>query len=136
MAAALIPLLSTILPGILDKVIPDKNAAAKAQAEIITQAAGALERSDDRQSDINKQEAATGKGGWRDLAARLCIYSLGYAWLAHPLATWVLAIVAALTGAKIPPLPAIEVELQYTMLTGMLGLAGIRMMDLRNGTRR
>ena len=136
MAAALIPLLSTILPGILDRVVPDKNAAAKAQAEIIAQVAGATERSDERQTEINKAEVSNGKGGWRDQAARLCIYSLGYAWLGHPLATWVLSIVATIMGKGIPALPIIDVELQYTMLIGMLGLAGVKMADLKNGTRR
>ncbi len=136
MAAALIPLLSTILPGILDKVIPDKNAAAKAQAEIITQATGALERSDERQAEINKAEVSTGKGGWRDQAAKLCIYSLGYAWLGNPLATWILSIVAMIAGKAIPALPTIDVELQYTMLVGMLGLASAKVIDLKNGTRR
>ena len=136
MAAALIPLLTTILPGILDKVIPDRNAAEKAANEIITQTAGALERSDERQAKVNEAEVSNGKGGWRHAAAMLCVYSLGYSWLARPAMVWVLALVEAYTGKPLPPLPVVDIEMQFTMLTGLLGLAGLRTFDLRQGTRK
>jgi hypothetical protein len=132
MIAAILPIIGTVL----DRLIPDVNARERAKAEIEQQLAGALERSDERQVKVNEAEVSNGQGGWRHQAAMLCVYSLGYAWLGHPIMSWALAIVAALTGKAVPPLPVIPVELQYTMLTSMLGLAGIKAFDLKTGTRK
>lgn len=135
----MLPALTAILPivgTVLDRLIPDVNAREQAKREIEQQLAGALERSDERQVAVNQAEVSSGAGGWRHQAALLCVYSLGYSWLGQPLLTWVLAVVTTTTGASAPPLPSIPVELQYTMLTSMLGLAGIRAYDLTKGNRK
>jgi hypothetical protein len=132
MLAAILPVIGTVL----DRLIPDVNAREAAKAEIERNLAGALERSDERQAKVNETEVSNGKGGWRHAAAMLCVYSLGYAWLGRPLATWILSLVEAFTGRVVPPLPPVDIELQFTMLTGLLGLAGLRTLDLKQGTRR
>lgn len=81
------------------------------------------------QLKVNEAEARSGKAGWRNNAGSLCIISLAYAWLLQPLATFA----AGLWGVEPPPV--VPTEMQFVMLTGMLGLGGIRAHDLRVGSR-
>jgi len=42
----------------------------------------------------------------------------------------------AVGGLEVVPPPALPGEAQYTMLLGMLGLAGVRSYDLMKGSRK
>jgi hypothetical protein len=131
----LLGLLGALLPSvekIIDRVIPDPVAAEKAKAEIRNTMFENLSSSDLAQTEVNKAEIATGKLGWRWGMGWTCVISLAYAWIVRDLIIWGMV----LSGGDItlaPPL--LDTGTQYSIVTGMLGLAGVRAYDLQKGSR-
>lgn len=134
MWAALIPLIGTIV----EKAIPDPQGQADAKLRVMELAQRgelAVLDADLRialaQTDINKVEAGTDlfRGGWRPAVGWSCVAGLVYQFLAQPLLPWL----AALFGATVPPLPAIDNETLLVLLTGMLGLGGMRTFEKVKG---
>jgi len=129
-ATALLPTLA----GILDKVIPDPEARAKAQLDLLRlQQEGQFKELDAQlqvnlaQAEINKIEAASQSGyqaGWRPLAGYACVAGLGYEFLMRPLLPWVLTV----SGIEAPPLPSLDGVL-FELIAGMLGLGTLRTAD-------
>jgi|TARA_R110002167_G_scaffold258814_2_gene465340 hypothetical protein len=126
--AALLPILGTVI----DRLVPDSAEAAKVKSEIQGKVAEAEIELAKAQIELSKEDAKSGVGGFRWGAGWLCIVSLGYSWLAHPLLGW--ALIAA--GSGVEPPPGIDPSAQYAMLTGMLGLAGVRSFDLLKHSRK
>lgn len=129
----MLPLLGAIVPlvdTIIDRVIPDKAEAERVKMEIAAQAANAEVELQKAQIELAKEDAKSGKGGYRWGAGWLAVISCGYAWLIQPLLAWV----AAAQGWTPPP--PIDPTMQYGMLMGMLGLAGVRSYDLMKGSRK
>ncbi len=126
--SALTPLLGTVI----DRVIPDEAGRAKAKMEIQQRAAEVEADIQKGILDLAKEDAKTGKWGYRWGAGWLCVISLGYAWVLRDLIIWATLI----AGLDIPAPPDLPSDAQYVMLTGMLGLAGVRSFDLSRGTRR
>jgi len=129
---ALLGAIGPIVNTLIDRLVPDTAEAEKVKLEIAAQVQTAEIELAKAQMDIAKEDAKSGKGGFRDWAGKLCILSLGYAWLVYPLLNWVIAI----SGVVIEPPPNVDPSAQYAMLTGMLGLAGVRSHDLMKGTRQ
>jgi hypothetical protein len=134
MWAALIPLIGTIV----EKVIPDPQAAADAKLRVMELAQkGELAVLDADlklalgQIEVNKAEAATDmfRGGWRPAVGWICVAGLAYQFILQPVLPWVVA----LFGAQVPPLPAIDNESLMVLLTGMLGLGGLRTFERVKG---
>jgi len=129
-AATLLPTLS----GLLDKLIPDPEARAKAQLDLLRlQQEGAFKELDVQlqvnlaQAEINKVEAASQNGfqaGWRPLAGYACVCGLGYEFLLRPLLPWCLIV----SGVEAPPLPSLDGVL-FELMFGMLGLGTLRSAD-------
>ena len=129
-ATALLPTLT----GILDKVIPDPEARAKAQLDLLRlQQEGQFKELDAQlqvnlaQAEINKIEAASQSGyqaGWRPLAGYVCVAGLAYEFLLRPLLPWALSVY----GADAPPLPSLDGVL-FELVFGMLGLGTLRTAD-------
>lgn len=129
-ATALLPTLT----GILDKVIPDPEARAKAQLDLLRlQQEGQFKELDAQlqvnlaQAEINKIEAASQSGyqaGWRPLAGYVCVAGMGYEFLLRPLLPWALSVY----GADAPPLPSLDSVL-FELVFGMLGLGTLRTAD-------
>jgi hypothetical protein len=130
MLAVLIPLLAPIIKSLIDR-IPDPAAREKAEAETNQKIIEAFLASNQAQVEVNKAEAASGRGGWRWGMGWLCVISLGYAWVARDLLAWAVRLV----DPSLPPPPGLDVAEQYTIVTGMLGLAGVRAYDLQKGSR-
>lgn len=129
----MLPILGAVLPlitTVIDRVIPDKAEAEKVKLEIAAQVQTAEIELAKAQIELAKEDAKSGKGGFRDWSGKLCIFALGYAWLVQPL----LSYLAKLGG--IEPPPEIDASAQYAMLSGLLGLAGVRSFDLAKGTRK
>jgi len=127
MIAALLPVLATVL----DKAIPDPKAKAEAQLKMMEMAQkGELAVLDADmklalgQLEVNKVEASTDmfRGGWRPATGWACVFGLIYQFLLMPLLPWFVAVV----GFSVPPLPPIDNETLLVLLTGMLGLGGLR----------
>ncbi len=134
MWAALIPLIGTIV----EKVIPDPQAAADAKLRVMELAQkGELAVLDAEmklalgQLEVNKAEATTDmfRGGWRPAVGWICVVGLAYQFILQPVLPWVVA----LFGAQVPPLPAIDNESLMVLLTGMLGLGGLRTFERVKG---
>lgn len=134
MWAALIPLIGTIV----EKVIPDPQAAADAKLRVMELAQkGELAVLDADlklalgQIEVNKAEATTDmfRGGWRPAVGWICVVGLAYQFILQPVLPWVVA----LFGAQVPPLPAIDNESLMVLLTGMLGLGGLRTFERVKG---
>lgn len=130
-ATALLPTLT----GILDKVIPDPEARAKAQLDLLRlQQEGQFKELDSQlqvnlaQAEINKIEAASQSGyqaGWLPLAGYVCVADMGYEFLLRPLLPWLLVV----TGVEgVPDLPSLDGVL-FELVFGMLGLGTLRTAD-------
>ena len=129
-ATALLPTIS----GLLDKLIPDPEARAKAQLDLLKlQQDGAFKELDAQlqinlaQAEINKVEASSQNGfqaGWRPLAGYMCVAGLGYEFLLRPLLPWALTV----SGVEAPPLPSLDGVL-FELMFGMLGLGTLRTAD-------
>lgn len=130
----LIPVLGTIF----DKIIPDPQAAAEAKLkalELAQKGELAVLDADMRlalgQMEVNKAEASTDlfRGGWRPATGWVCVAGLAYQFLIQPLLPWVFAVF----GLHVPPLPAIDNDTLMVLLTGMLGLGGLRTFERVKG---
>lgn len=131
-------LLIPALTQIFDKVIPDPQQAADAKLramELAQRGELAVLDADLKmalgQMEINKTEASTDmvRGGWRPAVGWTCVAGLIYQFLAQPLLPWFCSV----AGATVPPLPAIDNETLMVLLTGMLGLGGLRTFERVKG---
>jgi hypothetical protein len=131
---ALIP----VIGGVLEKVLPDPQAAADAKVKLLDLAQkGELAVLDAEtklalgQIEINKTEAGTDmfRGGWRPATGWACVFGLIYQFLVQPLLPWLVTVL----GGSVPPLPPIDNETLMVLLTGMLGLGGLRTFERIKG---
>jgi hypothetical protein len=116
---------------ILDKVIPDPQAKAQAQLEMLRlNQAGEFKEIDSQlqrdlaQVEINKIEAGSDsffKSGWRPAVGWTCAGGLAYQILIRPLIGWTCA---NLWGWTAPP--SLEMDTLLTLLFSMLGLGAYR----------
>lgn len=121
-----------IIPAVaqlLDKLIPDPQAAAEAKLKAIEMAQrGELAQLDAEmrlalgQLEVNKAEASTDvfRGGWRPFVGWTCGGGLFYQIIARPLLEWA----STINGWAVPP--ALDMETLLTLLFGMLGLGAYR----------
>lgn len=131
---ALIPVIGTVL----EKVLPDPQTAADAKIKMLELAQkGELAVLDAEtklalgQLEVNKVEAGTDmyRGGWRPATGWACVFGLVYQFLIQPLLPWLVAV----CGGSVPPLPPIDNETLMVLLTGMLGLGGLRTFERIKG---
>jgi hypothetical protein len=131
---ALIP----VIGGVLEKVLPDPQAAADAKIKLLDLAQrGELAVLDAEtklalgQLEVNKVEAGTDmfRGGWRPATGWTCVFGLVYQFLIQPLLPWLVVVF----GGSVPPLPPIDNETLMVLLTGMLGLGGLRTFERIKG---
>lgn len=122
---------------ILDKIIPDPQAAADAKLKALELAQrGELAQLDADmrlalgQLEVNKVEAGTDmfRGGWRPAVGWTCAGGLFYQIIARPLLGWA---AANLWGWTMPP--TLELETLMTLLFGMLGLGAYRTVEKVKG---
>lgn len=134
----MLQLLIPAVTQILDKIIPDPQAAADAKLKALELAQkGELATLDADlklalgQMEVNRAEAATDafRGGWRPFAGWCCGVGLAYTFLLKPLLPWALQV----AGVQAPPLPAIDSDALMALLFGMLGLGGLRTFERVKG---
>jgi len=103
--------------GLLDKVIPDKGEAARLAHEIATMGDRMAHEQTLAQLEVNKVEAAGNwfQSSWRPLCGYVCVIGLAVNFLVSP--------IAAGFGVNIPQA---DMGVMMPVLTGMLGLAGMR----------
>jgi hypothetical protein len=131
---ALIP----IIGNVIEKVLPDQAAQADAKMKLLELAQkGELAVLDAEtkmalgQIEVNKVEAGTDmyRGGWRPATGWACVFGLVYQFLFQPILPWLVTVF----GGSVPPLPPIDNETLMVLLTGMLGLGGLRTFERIKG---
>lgn len=131
---ALIP----VLGSLLEKILPDPQAQADAKIKLLELAQkGELAVLDAEtrlalgQMEINKAEATTDlfRGGWRPATGWACVAGLVYQFLVQPILPWLVTVL----GGSVPALPPIDNETLMVLLTGMLGLGGLRTFERIKG---
>jgi hypothetical protein len=139
-----IPIIGELIKAgldIIDKMVPDKEAAAKMKQELLLKQmeaeqeylkVAAKESSD--QADINKAEAASGNwfaAGWRPSLGYVCVLGFAYNFLGYPILQWYASVYHP--GFTPPPLISDNlVELTF----GMLGLGMMRTYEKIKGTAK
>ena len=111
--------------SIIDKIIPDKDQAAKLAHEIATMADTHAQELALAQMSVNKAEAESGslfKGGWRPAIGWICGLALFWSFILQPFLVFFLLVF----GVDLPPLPEIGTADLMPILLGMLGLGGLR----------
>jgi hypothetical protein len=131
-----IPIIDGIFK-IVDKILPDPQAKAQAQLEILrmNQAGEFKEIETDLQLalgqiEINKIEASAPdlfRGGWRPAVGWTCVIGLLYTYLLQPLLSWGSGIVS------VPAPPQLDLQELLVLLGGLLGFGGMRMVERING---
>lgn len=129
------------IAAIIQRLIPDKAAAAAAQAQLqMLVAQGQLQEElaqlvavTSAQTDINKVEAASPKlfvAGWRPAIGWVCAAALASQYLLRPLVLWGFSI----AGQPMPTLPGLDDQL-WQLLFGMLGLGTLRTAEKFKGVQ-
>ncbi len=111
--------------GILNKVIPDKDQAAKLAHEIATMGEKHAQEQVMAQLEILKADAKGNwfQASWRPLIGWICGISLGINYMIAPIAMGF--------GVEIPQA---DMSVMMPLLLGMLGIGGMRSFDKLNKT--
>lgn len=121
-----------LIGSLLDKVLPDADAKAKAQLELAKLAQDGEFKALDMQlqvnlaqAKINEIEAASSNpmaATWRPAAGWVCVLGLGYEFLLRPLLPWILAVCQV---PDVPALPSLD-DVLMELVFAMLGIGGMR----------
>lgn len=103
--------------GLLDKVVPDKDVAAKLAHEIATMSEKHAQELSIAQLAVNKEEAKGNwfQSSWRPAVAWVCVIGMAINFLVSPLLSPLGVVV-----------PQADTSVMMPVLMGMLGLGGLR----------
>jgi hypothetical protein len=132
-------LLIPALTQVLDKILPDPQAAADAKLKVLELAQkgdetllGFAERMSTSQNEVNKAEASSGNAyaaSWRPTIGYVIAFALAFHYILNPLLLWA----AVSFHANItPPNIALDDHI-WELIMGMLGMAGWRTLDKIKG---
>ena len=113
------------ITGLIGKIIPDKDQAAKLAFDIATMAETHAQEISLAQIDLNKAEASGDsifKGGWRPAIGWICGMALFWSFILQPFLVFFLLAF----GVDLGPLPELNTTDLMPILLGMLGLGGLR----------
>lgn len=122
-----------IIGDIIDRIIPDKNAAAQAKLELEKQAMAGDLQVQLAQLDINKTEAANTSifvAGWRPFVGWACGSALAYTYILQPF----LVLALAALGKKVD-LPTLSLSDLLPVLFALLGLGTMRSVEIVKGAK-
>lgn len=120
---------------LIDRLIPDKSAAAAAKAQLVQmQVAGEL---DQIKGQITVDQAEAGSqstfvAGWRPFVGWACGAAFAYVYIVQPLMQFLL--VAFKVNFDLSKMPSLDIADMMPVLLGMLGLGAMRSYDKANGT--
>ena len=121
-----------IIGDIIDRVIPNKNSAAKAKAQLdLLEQSGELELMLE-QIKVNRVEAQHKNifvSGWRPAIGWVCASVFAYHYFFYP----IIVTIAAINGVVIENLPVFDLSQLMTVLGGMLGLGAFRTFEKYKG---
>lgn len=137
-----VPIIGDLLKAgmdIIDKMVPDKDLAAKMKQELVFEEMKQRDRylqiaaqESAQQADINKVEAAGNwyQSGWRPSLGYVCVLGFAYNFVAYPILQWYVAVYGS-ADFKMPPLLD---NMLWELTAGMLGLATVRTWEKLGGT--
>lgn len=118
---------------LLDKIIPDKDAANQAKLELLRlEAEGDIQLAQG-QLEINKIEAASDSlfvAGWRPAVGWISVVGVAWNVVGQPFLAWVSGMV------DIPVPPQADLELLLFLLGTLLGVSGLRTAEKIKGVAR
>jgi hypothetical protein len=120
-----------VIGKIIDRVVPDKNAAEKAKLEMFQLAQTQEFQASMEQIKVNAAEAASGSpyaAGWRPTIGYICAAGLAYNYIAYPLLLWLVAA----SGSPMTP-PGLFDGALMELVLGMLGLGALRSFEKVKG---
>lgn len=93
------------------------------------------------QIDVNREEAKSNSlfvAGWRPAIGWIGAVALGYQFLLYPLLVWAWALLQArgLVPGDLHPPPMLDTDALWVVLSGMLGIAGLRTAEKVKGVAR
>ena len=93
------------------------------------------------QLEVNRAEAASSSlfvAGWRPAIGWIGAAALGYQFLLYPLLVWAWALLQArgLVSGDLQPPPMLDTDALWVVLSGMLGIAGLRSVEKVKGVAR
>ncbi|TXN78278.1 3TM-type holin [Methylobacterium sp. WL8] len=131
------------ISNIIGRFVPDPAQQAQASLELQKVLAERESSAAMAAAEIAKAQAATNTaeaqnpsmfvGGWRPFVGWVCGIGLLYATLGQPIVAWATGIAGAALAIAFPPPPVPPSEVLMTLLTGMLGIAGLRTYDKVKG---
>ncbi len=133
---ALDPLTAILNVGntLIDRLIPDKTAAAAAKAQLVQmQVTGDLDQMKG-QLAVDQTEAgskSTFVAGWRPFIGWVCGAAFCYVYILQPFMQF--ALVACKVNFDIAKMPSLDIADMMPVLLGMLGLGAMRSYDKVNG---
>ena len=116
--------------SLIDRFFPDKEEARKAEVMFLQMAAEGELKQVIAQLEINAREAAHPSiwvAGWRPFYGWAGGVAFVYATVLQPFLTWV----ATIKGWPAPPI--LNLDLLWTVITGMLGIGGLRTLEKFRG---
>lgn len=90
------------------------------------------------QLEVNKAEAASGSifvGGWRPAIGWVGAAAMAYQFIAYPFMVWGWSLMQAngWVSAELKPPPMLDTDALWVVLSGMLGIAGMRSIEKVKG---
>lgn len=120
---------------LIDHFFPDANQAAAAKLRLLEMQQNGDLQVMASQMDINKIEAANPSlfvSGWRPFIGWVCGISLAYAAILEPVSRFLATVLFKYNGA----FPVIDTTLTLQILLGLLGLAGMRSWEKKEGVAK
>ena len=118
---------------LLDRFLPDPEKKREAEMELVRMAADGELKQVIAQLEINAREAAHPSlwvAGGRPFFLWIGGAGFGYAVILQPLLAWV----ASIKGWPTPPLP--DVDLLWVVVSGLLGISGLRSVEKIKGAAK
>lgn len=118
---------------LLDRFVPDPEKKREAEMELVRMAADGELKQVIAQLEINAREATHPSvfvAGWRPFFGWAGGFGFLYATIAQPLLAWG----AAVKGWPAPP--SLNLDLLWVVITGMLGIGGLRTFEKAKGVTK
>lgn len=134
MLGALLPVLTSGIGTLIDRLIPDEAEAARAKLDMEKALLDAATKANLAQTETNKIEAGHRSifvAGWRPFIGWTCGAALAYQFVLAPLLVWG----SAIAGHPIPPPPSLD-DMLWELMFGLLGIAGLRTFEKSRGLTR